>query len=171
VQKVVHTGRLRRLFTAKKIFYIITSLVIFAAIRLDSQRPILALAMVRHDLPQKKLPLAAQSPAVTHDLFTTSVVPPHADLIQKEKSAPTETKNESRTNLSWNALCEKPDHSDQCDLIRLLHKKLGANGRSERWLDVQAGYGAACIDHADMEKIEPNWQEPGCLYVKASLSF
>ena len=167
-----HFARLLRLFTAKKVFYIITSLVIFAAIRVDSQRPILAVAMVRHEIPSKNSSIAAKSPVAIHDLFTTSVAPPHADFIRKsEKKISTEPKNESITNLSWDALCEKPDNSDQFNLIRLVHKRLGVNGRSERWLDVQAGYGAACFDHADMEKFEPNWQEPGCLYVKAGFSF
>ena len=79
--------------------------------------------------------------------------------------------SESVTNLPWNALWEKTDNSDQFNLIWLVHKSLGVNGRSERWLDVQAGYGAVCFDHADMEKFEPNWQEPGRFYAKVSFSF
>jgi hypothetical protein len=163
---------LLRLFPAKRIFYLITSLVIFAAIRVDSQRPILALAVVRHDLPIKKSPVEIKTPVAAHDLFATSVAHPPANLVRKDepKILPA-VKDESRTNLSWDALCEKPDNSDQYNLVRLVHKKLGVKDRSGRWLDVQAGYGAACFDHADMEKIEPNWEEPGCLYVKASFSF
>ena len=172
MQRTGYFDRLCRLFAAKKIFYVITSLVIFAAIRVDSQRPIMALAMVRHDLPTKKSSVEVKPPLAPRDLFATSVAHPPADLIRKdEKKISAESKSESRTNLSWDALSERPDNSDQYNLIRLLHKKLGVHDGSERWLSVQAGYGAACFDHADMEKIEPNWQEPGCLYVKASFSF
>jgi hypothetical protein len=172
VQKTGHFARLLRLFAAKKVFYIITFLVIFAAIRVDSQRPILAVAIVRHDIQQKESFVAIKSPVEIHDLFATSIASPHADFFRKdEKKIPADLKKENITDLSWDALCEKSDDSDQFNLIRLVHKRLGVNGRSEQWLDVQAGYGAACFDHADMEKIEPNWQEPGCLYVKASFSF
>jgi hypothetical protein len=172
VQKIGYFDRLLRLFPAKRIFYLITSLVIFAAIRVDSQRPILAVAMVRHDLQIKKSPVEIKTPVAARDLFVTSVPHPTAELFRNaEKKISTEAKGESRTNLSWDALCEKPDNSDQYNLVRLVHKKLGVKDRSGRWLDVQAGYGAACFDHADMEKIEPNWEEPGCLYVKASFSF
>jgi hypothetical protein len=178
VQRTGHFGRLLRLFAARRIFCIITSLVIFAAIRVDSQKPMLAVAMVRHTLPQKKMPLpvelpvATKPPVATHDLFATKIVPPPVDLIRKdEKKIPTEPEAESAPNLPWDLLSEKPDNSDQFSLVRLLHKKLGVNGRSPRWLDVQAGYGAACFDHDDMKKIAPDWQPPSCLYVKASFSF
>ena len=172
MQRTGHFDRLLRLFAAKKVFYVITFLVIFGAIRVDSQRPILAVAMVRHDLPQKKSPLAVKSSVATHDLFVTSVAPLHDVLIRKdEKKISSEPESESKTNLSWDALVEKHDNPDQFNLIRLVHKSLGTNGRSERWLDVQAGYGAVCFDHADMEKFEPNWQESGRLYIKASFSF
>ena len=98
--------------------------------------------MIRHDLPQKKSPIGVKLPVATHDLFITSVAPPHADLIRKdEKKISSESENESTTNLSWDALWEKPGNPDQFNLIRLVHKSLGANGRSERWLD---GVQASC---------------------------
>ena len=66
---------------------------------------------------------------------------------------------------------EKQSGSNQRDLFQLVHKKLYADGRTGKWVDVEAGYGQICGVESGIGKNSVELEQPGCAYLKASFSF
>ena len=116
--------------------------------------------MIRQDSPTQ------QSRTADHNHFATDIFNHKSpkEIISRPAIA-------STTNFWPNVYLIKQSDTSQGSEIRLIHKKLGTTVCSERWMDIQAGYGRVCYDPADLKKIIPDWNEPGCLYVKATLSF
>jgi hypothetical protein len=166
MEKAGYFGQLFRLFAAKKKFRIAVMLVIFAAIRANSAEPVLTLAMVRHNPSPEPLTAAVD------DQFATSILDSSPVFtLENQNEISSEPKTARSTGFSPVAQLEKQTVAKQHCLILLAHKKLGVNKCSTRWLDIQAGYGQVCYDPVDLKMIEPDWEEPGCIYVKASFSF
>lgn len=134
--------------------------MIFAVSRSNATESIPKPAMIRPEPP------ATQSSALVYNHFAAEVF---NHKSQKEIISKPEVK--SATNFWPNLYLVKRGGAAQGSEIRLIHKKLGTTVCSERWMDIQAGYGRVCYDPADLKKIIPDWNEPGCLYVKASFSF
>ena len=122
--------------------------------------------MVRHN------PAAKTPTVVAYNHSATNILGPSPILIlENGNGIPSDQKTNRATNFLPDAHLERQTDPQQRCLIRLAHKKLGASQCSDRWLDIQAGYGRVCYDPADLKKIAPDWEEPGCIYVKASFSF
>jgi hypothetical protein len=66
---------------------------------------------------------------------------------------------------------EKQSDSNQGDLFRFVHKKMYADGRMGKWVDVAAGYGQVCGLESGLRKDSVELEQPGCAYLKASFSF
>ena len=66
---------------------------------------------------------------------------------------------------------EKQSGSNQRDLLQLVHKKLYADGRAGKWVDVEAGYGHFCGAESGVGINTAELERPGCAYLKASFSF
>jgi len=169
VQKTGYFGRLFRLFATKNVLPVIVALLAFGAIQVDSKAPSYPSAAIRQKSPLKQ-PVAA-----IHVSPTANLAPPSAasaDFLRKvQKEIWVGFKMEGSNNFLPGVRLEKSPGQNPGAQLVLVHKKLGATECSERWMDIQAGYGSACFDHADLEKIDPNWVEPGLLYLKASFSF
>jgi hypothetical protein len=169
VQRTGYFGRLFRRFATKNVLTVIVALLALGMIQIDSKAPAHQSAAIR----QK--PRLKQSVAAAHISTTTNLASPSinsADFLQKvQKEILAGFKVEGSNNFLPDARLEKSAAPNPGAQLVLAHKKLGATECSERWMDIQAGYGAACFDRADLEKIEPDWAEPGLLYLKASFSF
>jgi hypothetical protein len=160
VQKTGYFRQLLRLFAAESLSYLIVPLMIFAASRSNATESIPKPAMIRQDSPTQ------QSRTADRNHFATDIFNHKSPTEIISRPAIT-----SITNFWPNVDLVKQSGTYQGGEIRLIHKKLGTTVCSERWMDIQAGYGRVCYDPADLKKIIPDWNEPGCLYVKATLSF
>jgi hypothetical protein len=166
VQKTGHIDRLLRLFAAKNILHVIIPLLVLAATPSSGQESMISVASVRYHQLSERLPVAA------NDYFASRLA--NLSSIFKRtngKSTAPELNVGKENDFLPDVRLEKPDRLSQHDLFRLMHKELGPNEWSRRWMDVQAGYGEVCFDRADFEKFDDDWQVPACAYVKASFSF
>ena len=79
--------------------------------------------------------------------------------------------NQNATDFSSDSRLEKQSDSNQRDLFQLVHKKMYADGRTGKWVDVAAGYGQILGVETSIGKNSAEWERPGCAYLKASFSF
>jgi hypothetical protein len=149
--------------------YVLRFLVLLLALAVTSvfgQESVVTLAMVSYD----------QSPA-----RTSAVARNHsaANLLCYDASAPRlqyrvaalKLDNQNATDFSSDFRLEKQNGSNQRDLFQLIHKKLSADGRTGKWVDVTAGYGQVCQFESGIGKNTAELQRPGFAYLRASFSF
>ena len=130
------------------------------------QEPVVTLAMVRYDQSP------AQTPAVARNNSA-------ANLLCYDASAPRlqyrvavlKPDNQNATGFSYDSRLKKQSGSNQHDLFPLVHKKLYADGRAGKWVDVEAGYGQICGVESGIGKNTMELEQPSCAYLKASFSF
>jgi hypothetical protein len=79
--------------------------------------------------------------------------------------------NQPVTDFSSDSRLEKQSGSNQRDLFQLVHKKLYADGRTGKWMDVAAGYGQICQFESSITKNTADLERPGFAYLRASFSF
>ena len=144
--------------------YVLRFLVLLLALTVTSvfgQESGVTLAMVSYD----------QSPAARNH--------PAANLLCYDASAPRlqyrvaalKLDNQNATDFSSDFRLEKQSGSNQRDLFQLVHKKLSADGRTGKWVDVAAGYGQVCQFESGIGKNTAELQRPGYAYLRASFSF
>ena len=135
--------------------------LIMAATSEFGQEPVLTLAMTSHNQ------LPARTPAVArHDSATSSFPDASAPRLQYP-AAVSKPDNQNATDFRL----EKQNGSTQRDLFQLVHKKMYADGRTGKWVDVAAGYGQICGVESSIRKDTAELERPSCAYLKASFSF
>jgi len=130
------------------------------------QKSVLTLAMVRYDQPLVWSSVVAQNNS-TVNLLGYDAAAPHLPF----QAAALKFDNQGATNFSSNSRLEKQSSSNQRDLFQLVHKKLYADGRAGKWVNVAAGYGQVCLVESGIRKNTEELERPGCAYLKASFSF
>jgi len=118
-------------------------------------------AMVSHNQSPARTPAVAR-----HDSATSSFPCVSTSRLQYP-AVVSKTDNQNATDFRL----EKQSGSNQRDLFQLVHKKLYADGRTGKWVDVEAGYGQICGVESGIGKNSVELEQPGCAYLKASFSF
>jgi hypothetical protein len=119
------------------------------------------LAMVSHNQSP------ARTPTMARHVSATSSFPCASAPRLQYPAAVLKPDNQNATGFHL----EKQGGSDQHDLFQLVHKKLYADGRTGKWMDVTAGYGQVCQFESGIAKNTAELQHPGCAYLRASFSF
>jgi hypothetical protein len=149
--------------------YVLRFLVLLLALTVTSvfgQESVVTLAMVSYDQSPARMPAVARN----H---------PAANLLCYDASAPRlqyqaavlKLDNQNATSFLSDFRLEKQSGSNQRDLFQLVHKKLSADGRTGKWVDVAAGYGQICQFESGIGKNTAELQRPGYAYLRASFSF
>jgi hypothetical protein len=79
--------------------------------------------------------------------------------------------NQNSPAYSFDYRLGKQRSPNQHDLLQLFHKKLYADGRTGKWMDITAGYGQVCQFESGIAKNTEELERPGFAYLKASFSF
>lgn len=127
---------------------------------------VLTLAMVRYDQSPTRTPAAARNNFATCLLCYDAPAP----RLQNQVAA-VKFDNQNRLGFSFDSRLEKQSSSNQRDLLQLVHKKLYADGRAGKWMDVAAGYGQIYPFESGIAQNTDELQRPGFAYLKASFSF
>jgi hypothetical protein len=130
------------------------------------QGSVLTLAMVRYDQSPARTPEVARNHSAVNLLCYDAPAP----RLQYQAAA-LKFDNQNAISFSFDSILEKHGGSNQHDLFQLVHKKLYADGRTGKWMDVAAGYGQVCQFESGIAKNAAELQRPGCAYLKASFSF
>ena len=149
--------------------YVLRFLVLLLALTVTSvfgQEPVLTLAMVSYNQSPARTPAAVRNNSVTNLLCYDA----SATRLQYRVAA-LKLDNQNATGFSYDSRLEKQSGSNQRDLFQLVHKKLYADGRTGKWVDVAAGYGQICGVESSIGKNTAELQRPGFAYLKASFSF
>jgi hypothetical protein len=109
----------------------------------------------------------ARTPVVARIDLTTSSFPCASAPRLQYPAAVLKPDNQNTADFRL----EKQNDSNQRDWFQLVHKKLYADGRMGKWMDVTAGYGQVCQFESGIAKNTAELQQPGCAYLKASFSF
>jgi len=113
----------------------------------------------------------ARTPAVARNDSATSSTPCASAPDLQSRAAVLKPNDQNATVFSYDSRLEKQNESNQRDLFQLIHKKLSANGRTGKWVDVAAGYGQICGVEAGIGENEVELERPSRAYLKASFSF
>jgi hypothetical protein len=139
-------------------------LVLLLALAVTSvfgQGSVLTLAMVRYE----------QSPAARNN-STANILCYDASAPRFQyQAAVLQINNQNATDFSFDSRLEKQSGSNQRDFFQLVHKKMYADGRTGKWVDVAAGYGQICRVESSIGKNSVELERPGFAYLKASFSF
>jgi hypothetical protein len=148
--------------------YFLRFLVLLLALAVTSvfgQEPAVTLAMVSYDQSPARTPAVARNDSATNSFRYAS-----ATRLQYRVAA-LKLDNQNAADFSSDSRLEKQSGSNQRDLFQLIHKKLSADGRTGKWVDVAAGYGQVCQFESSVGKNTAELQRPGFAYLKASFSF
>ncbi len=126
----------------------------------------MTLAMVSYDSSPTRTPAVGHNNSVVNLLCYEAPVPHFQSDVTALKFG-----NSNTTIFSFDSYREKQSISNQHDLLQLVHKKLYADGRMGKWVDVAAGYGQVCQSESSVAKNTADLQRPGFAYLKASFSF
>lgn len=161
------TANLSLLLSGSKSFRrFLVLLLALAATSVLGQESVLTLAMVRYDLSPAWMPTVARNNSTANILCYDASAPRlqyQVMLLQFDK--------QNATDFSSYSRLEKQSGSNQRDLFQLVHKKMYANGRTGKWVDVAAGYGQILGDETSIGKNSAEWERPGFAYLRASFSF
>ena len=149
--------------------YVLRFLVLLLALAVTSvfgQESVLTLAMVSYDQSPARTPAVVRNNSVTNLLCYDASAP-----RLQHQVAVLKLDNQNATGFSSDFRLEKQTGSNQRDWFQLVHKKLSANGRTGKWVDVAAGYGQVCQFESGIGKNSVELEQPGCAYLKASFSF
>jgi hypothetical protein len=137
-------------------------LLAMAATSALGQGSVLTLAMVRYDQSPARMPAVGRNNSTANILCYDASAP-----RLQYPAAVLKPDNQNATDFRL----EKQSGSNQRDLFQLVHKKMYADGRTGKWVDVAAGYGQILGDETSIGKNSMEWERPGCAYLKASFSF
>jgi len=160
-------SNLLRLLSGSKSFRrFLILLLAMAATSVLGQESVLTLAMVRYDQPPALMPAVARNNSAAsrfgYEASTSHLRYPMTTLKLDHQNA---------SGFPSDSHLEKQGGSNQGDLLRLVHKKMYADGRAGKWVDVAAGYGHICGVESGIWKNTTDLERPGCAYLKASFSF
>jgi len=130
------------------------------------QGSVLTLAMVRYDQSPARTPAVARNNSAANGFCYDASAPRLQYPVTVLK-----LDNQNATGFSSDFRLEKQSGSNQRDLFQLVHKKLYADGRTGKWVDVAAGYGQVCQFESGISKNTAELERPGFAYLKASFSF
>jgi hypothetical protein len=141
-------------------------LLALAATSVFGQESVLTLAMIRYDQSP------ARTPTVARNNSAANLLSYDASAIRLPyRVAALKLDNQPVTDFSSDSRLEKQSGSNQRDLFQLVHKKLYADGRTGKWMDVAAGYGQICQFESSITKNTAELERPGFAYLRASFSF
>lgn len=148
--------------------YVLRFLVLLLVLTVTSvfgQESVVTLAMVSYDQSPARTPAVARNDSATSSFHYAS-----APRLQHQVAV-LKLDNQNATDFSSDFHLEKQSGSNQRDLFQLVHKKLSADGRTGKWVDVAAGYGQICQFESGIGKNTAELQRPGYAYLRASFSF
>jgi hypothetical protein len=166
VQRTEDSNLLLLLSGSENVLRFLVLLLALAATSVFGQEPVVTLAMVSYNQSPARTPIVARN----DDSATSAFRYASATRLQY-RVAVLKPDNQNATGFSYDSRLEKQNSSNQRDLFQLIHKKLSANGRTGKWVDVAAGYGQVCQFESNIGKNTAELQRPGCAYLKASFSF
>jgi hypothetical protein len=151
---------------AKNVNRLLVLLLALAATLVLGQESALTLAMARSDQ------IPARKPA-------TGGNRPEANLVNVVASAPAlghqaaamEFAGQNAADVQFDPRLEKQDVSNQRDWLQFVHRKLYADGRTGKWVNVAAGFGRIDEVEAGIWKNSGELEHPGCAYLRACFSF
>jgi len=139
--------------------------LLMAATSVFGQEKVRTLAMVRYSQsPLQALPATRVGPTA----IPFQNVP--APRLQYRPAALTPG-NQNDAGLEFESRLEKQNGSNQRELFQLVHKKIGASGRTGSWVDVEAGYGQTGHDEYGFVRSTADLERPGFAYLRADFSF
>jgi hypothetical protein len=151
----------------KNFRHFLVLLLTLAATPEFGQEPVLILAKVRHDQPPARRTAAARNDSASHLLYSDAFTSP----LQYQVAAVKKPDVQNATDFPCNSRLEKQSGSNQRDLFQLVHKRLYADGRIGKWVNVAAGYGQIDGLECGIGKNSLELEHPGCAYLQASFSF
>jgi len=165
VQRTEASNLLLLLFDPEKIHRFFVLLLALAATWVFWLESVMTPPMVSHNQSP------ARTPAVTrNDSATSSFRYASAPRLQYQVAA-LKLDDQNATDFPYDFRLEKQNGSNQRDLFQLVHKKLYADGRMGKWVDVEAGYGQICGVEPGIGKNTVELERPSRAYLKASFSF
>ena len=166
MQRTVDSNLLLLLSGSEYVLRFLVLLLALAVTSMFGQESVVTLAMVSHDQLPARTPAVARNNSVTNLLCYDASAP----RLQYRVAA-LKLDNQNATDFSSDFRLEKQSGSNQRDLFQLVHKKLYADRRTGKWVDVAAGYGQVCQFESGIGKNTAELQRPGFAYLKASFSF
>ncbi len=109
-------------------------------------------------------------PAATRIGSITAFSPATDPRLPLQNPVP-KTDKQNAAGYPANYHLEKQRDAGRSDLFQMIYKKLGPDGRSGNRVRVEAGYGPLCRMEPDFGQRSLELEQPGCAYLKASLSF
>jgi hypothetical protein len=141
-------------------------LLALASTSVFGQGSVLTLAMVSYDQSPARTPAVARNNSAANRFCYDASAPRLQYRVTVLK-----LDNQNAADFSSDSRFEKQSGSNQRDLFQLVHKKLYADGRTGKWVDVAAGYGQVCQFESGISKNTAELERPGFAYLKASFSF
>ena len=145
---------------------ILVLLLALAATLVFGLESMVTLAMIGDNQPPARTPIVTRNDSAAKLVCFDVSVP----RLQYQMAA-VRLDDQKAADFSFDSRLEKQSSSNQRDLFQLVHKKLCADGRTGKWVDVAAGYGQICGNESSIGKNSVEWERPGCAYLKASFSF
>jgi hypothetical protein len=161
VHRTEDANQLLLLSGSKSIRHFLVLLLALGATSVFGQESVLTLAMVRYD----------QSPAARNNSAVNLLCYDAPAPQLQYRVAVLKFNNQNATDYSFDSRLEKQSGSNQRSLFQLVHKKLYADGRMGKWMDVAAGYGRVCQLESGLAKSTAELEQPSRAYLKASFSF
>ena len=125
--------------------------------------------------PARRSAVARNHPVATllcYDAPAPHLQPPAGALKPDNlQAAVLKPDDQNATVFPYESRLEKQNDSNQHDLFQLIHKKLYADGRMGKWVDVEAGYGQICGVEPGIWENTVELERPSRAYLKASFSF
>jgi hypothetical protein len=166
VQRTEVSNQLFPLSGSKSFRRFFVLLLTLAATSVFGQGSVLTLAKVRYDQSPARMSAVARNNS-TANIFGYYASAPR---LQYQVAA-LKLNHQNATDFSSNSRLEKQSDLNQHDLFKLVHKKLYADGRTGKWMDIAAGYGQICGVESGIGKNSVELERPGFAYLKASFSF
>ena len=141
-------------------------LLALAVTSVFGQGSVLTLAMVRYDQSPIRTPAVARNNSAANSLCYDASAP-----RLQHQVAVLKLDNQPSPDFSFDYRLEKQSSLNQHDLFQLVHKKLYADGRAGKWMDIGAGYGQVCQFESGLAKNTEELERPGFAYLRASFSF
>jgi len=149
----------------KNVHRFLVLLLALAATLVFGLESVVTPAMVSYNQSPARTPVVARNDSATSSFCYAS------DPRLQFWASVLKPDNQNATGFSYDSRLEKQSGSNQLDLFQLVHKKLYADGRAGKWVDVAAGYGQVCQFEPGIGKNTVELERPSRAYLEASFSF
>jgi hypothetical protein len=166
VQRTEASNLLLLLFDPEKIHRFFVLLLALAATWVFWLESVVTPPMVSHNQSPARTPAVTRNHSAANLLCYDTSVP----RLQYQ-AAVLKPDDQNATDFPYDFRLEKQNGSNQRDLFQLVHKKLYADGRMGKWVDVEAGYGQICGVEPGIGENTVELERPSRAYLKASFSF